>query len=133
MEGLEIENNMGMIYEVAIRNKYRFPYKGMITIEDLWDLNFTALDNIYKSLNAEKKQDSEDSLITPVVANTEIENKIAIVKYVYEVKKAEADARKLASENRKKKERIMEIIANRQDVALQNMSDDELKAMLESM
>lgn len=128
-----MENNMGMIYEAAIRNKYRFPYKGMITIEDLWDLNFTALDNIYKSLNSEKKQDSEDSLITPVVANTEIENKIAIVKYVYEVKKAEADARKLASENRKKKERIMEIIANRQDAALQNMSDDELKAMLESM
>ena len=128
-----MENNMGMIYEAAIRNKYRFPYKGMITIEDLWDLNFTALDNIYKSLNAEKKQDSEDSLITPVAANTEIENKIAIVKYVYEVKKAEADARKLASENRKKKERIMEIIANRQDAALQNMSDDELKAMLESL
>lgn len=128
-----MENNMGMIYEVAIRNKYRFPYKGMITIEDLWDLNFTALDNIYKSLNAEKKQDSEDSLITPAIANTEIENKIAIVKYVYEVKKAEADARKLASENRKKKERIMEIIANRQDAALQNMSDDELKAMLESL
>ena len=128
-----MENNMGMIYEAAIRNKYRFPYKGMITIEDLWDLNFTALDNIYKSLNSEKKQDSEDSLITPVVANTEIENKIAIVKYVYEVKKAEADARKLASENRKKKERIMEIIANRQDAALQNMSDDELKAMLESL
>ena len=128
-----MENNMGMIYEAAIRNKYRFPYKGMITIEDLWDLNFIALDNIYKSLNSEKKQDSEDSLITPVVANTEIENKIAIVKYVYEVKKAEADARKLASENRKKKERIMEIIANRQDAALQNMSDDELKAMLESM
>lgn len=128
-----MENNMGMIYEAAIRNKYRFPYKGMITIEDLWDLNFTALDNIYKSLNSEKKQDGEDSLITPVVANTEIENKIAIVKYVYEVKKAEADARKLASENRKKKERIMEIIANRQDAALQNMSDDELKAMLESL
>ena len=128
-----MENNMGMIYEAAIRNKYRFPYKGMITIEDLWDLNFTALDNIYKSLNSEKKQDSEDSLITPVAANTEIENKIAIVKYVYEVKKAEADARKLASENRKKKERIMEIIANRQDAALQNMSDDELKAMLESL
>lgn len=128
-----MENNMGMIYEAAIRNKYRFPYKGMITIEDLWDLNFTALDNIYKSLNSEKKQEGEDSLITPVVANTEIENKIAIVKYVYEVKKAEADARKLASENRKKKERIMEIIANRQDAALQNMSDDELKAMLESM
>ena len=128
-----MENNMGMIYETAIRNKYRFPYKGMITIEDLWDLNFAALDNIYKTLNAEKKQDSEDSLITPAVANTEIENKIAIVKYVYEVKKAEADARKLASENQKKKERIMEIIANRQDAALQNMSDDELKAMLESL
>lgn len=128
-----MENNMGMIYEAAIRNKYRFPYKGMITIEDLWDLNFAALDNIYKALSAEKKQDSEDSLITPAVANTEIENKIAIVKYVYEVKKAEADARKLASENRKKKERIMEIIANRQDAALQNMSDDELKAMLESL
>ena len=39
-------------FEIAIRNKYRFPYKGMITIEDLWDLSVTQLDGIFKTLNA---------------------------------------------------------------------------------
>lgn len=121
-------------FEVAVRNKYRFPYKGMISVEDLWDLSLTSLDSVYKTLNSEKKQSEEDSLMsTKDEKTTELQNKIDIVKYIYSEKVAEREKKKMETENRAKKQRIMEILANKQNAALENMSEDELKAMLESM
>ena len=38
------------IFELATREKYRFPYKGMISVEELWDLDIPELDRVYKSL-----------------------------------------------------------------------------------
>lgn len=121
-------------FEVAVRNKYRFPYKGMISVEDLWDLSLTSLDSVYKTLNSEKKQSEEDSLMsTKDEKTTELQNKIDIVKYIYSEKVAEREKKKMETENRAKKQRIMEILANKQNAALENMSEEELKAMLENM
>lgn len=121
-------------FEVAVRNKYRFPYKGMISVEDLWDLSLTSLDSVYKTLNSEKKQSEEDSLMsTKDEKTTELQNKIDIVKYIYSEKVAEREKKKMETENKAKKQRIMEILANKQNAALENMSEEELKAMLESM
>ena len=44
------------LFEVAVREKYRFPYNGMISTEDLWDLSVNALDSIFKTLNKDKKK-----------------------------------------------------------------------------
>ena len=38
---MRVEN----IFEYAVRNKVRFPFKGMISVEDLWDLSLTNLDD----------------------------------------------------------------------------------------
>ena len=51
------------IFEVATRRKYRFPYKGNISVEDIWDLPVTALDSIFKALNVKAKQAQEESLL----------------------------------------------------------------------
>lgn len=34
------------IFEAATRYKYRFPFKGMISVEDLWDLKLQDLDSV---------------------------------------------------------------------------------------
>lgn len=122
------------MFEVAVREKYRFPYKGQISVEDLWDLPGTQLDVIYKALNAEKKVSEEDSLIsTHSKAEIVLQTKIDIVKYVYAKKLEEAAVRKQKAANAEEKRRIMELIANKEDAALAEKSVDELKKMLEEL
>lgn len=75
------------LFESATRSKMRFPFKGMISVEDLWDLSLTNLDSVFKSLNAEVKKFEEESLLhTKSKEDEEISNKIEIVKYIVNVK-----------------------------------------------
>ena len=122
------------IFEVAIRSKYRFPFKGLITVEDLWDLSVDNLDSIFKTLNSQLKQVKEESLLdTRSKADVEIDTKIKIIKYIVEVKIEENEARLKAKELREKKQKIMEIMSVKQDVDLQSKSLEELKSMLDEM
>ena len=122
------------IFEYASRNKVRFPFKGMISVEDLWDLSLTNLDSIYKTLNKQVKQSEEESLLsTKASVDTELEVQIAIVKYIVSVKLAEKEAAEKASVKKAQKQKIMSIIATKQDEALQNSSIDDLKKMLDEL
>ena len=122
------------IFEFASRNKVRFPFKGMISVEDLWDLSLTNLDSIYKTLNKQVKQSEEESLLsTKVSVDTELEVQIAIVKHIVSVKLAEKEAAEKVSAKKAQKQKIMSIIATKQDEALQNSSIDDLKKMLDEL
>ena len=122
------------IFAVALKEKYRYPYKGMISTEDLWDLGATQLDSVFKALNAKKKTASEDSLLNTKNKEDEaLENKIQIVKFIFDVKLAEVEQRKLRAANAEKKRRLKELIASKQDEALQGMSIDDLTKMLNEL
>jgi hypothetical protein len=122
------------MFELASRSKLRFSYRGLISTEDLWDLKLEALDEIYRSTNAELKEMSEDSLLEKKQTGVEVlELQVAIVKHIFEVKVAETEAKKDATERKAKKERILEIIAKKQDETLESKTIDELKALAESM
>lgn len=122
------------LFEGAVRAKYRFPFKGQISTEDLWDLSLQDLDRVFKALNAEAKQSQEESLLKVRDKQAEtLERKIEIVKYIVTVKQAEIIAIKEAADRKAQKQRIMEIIAKKEDDTLQNMSLDELKKMVENM
>lgn len=122
------------MFEIATRNKFRFPYKGMISVEDLWDLPLTALDSIYKTLNKQVKQDKEDSLLETRSEESEVvELQIAIVKYIVSTKQIEAAAKIAAKENADKRRRIMEIMANKQDEELMSKTVEELQKMLDTL
>ena len=124
------------IFEIATRKKYRFIYKGEISVEDLWDVSFEALDSIYAELRNQYKQiDSHESLIDK---NDEkiadqiavLEDKIAIVKHIFDTRETELEAAKNAQNDYKFNQKILEIIAKKEDSALEGKSIDELKAML---
>lgn len=119
------------LFESATRSKMRFPFKGMISVEDLWDLSLTNLDSVFKTLNAEVKRSEEESLLnTKSKEDEEISNKIEIVKYIVSVKLDEKKKREGAKKNAEMRQRLLEIKAKRQDAALENMSDEDLDKML---
>lgn len=119
------------IFEMATRNKYRFPYKGVISVEDLWDLNQTQLDSIYKALNKEVKANQEDSLMfSQTQTDLDLQAKIEIVRHIYTTKEQDAARRTAAAENAEKKRRILEILEQKQEDSLKNKSEDELLKML---
>lgn len=122
------------ILEYAIRNKLRFPFKGMISIEDLWDLSLESLDSIYKTLNAQKKETQEESLLqTETKENKELTTKIEIVKHIVTTKQEEIDARKQLVAKAAEKQRIMELIDRKKNEELSGKSLEELEELLKKI
>lgn len=119
------------IFEYAAKNKLRFQYRGLLSTEDLYNLSVEELDKIYKALNAELKKEKEDSLlVTRSSESCEISIKIAIVKQIVADKQAAEQAASKSHEQKMQRQKIMAIIAEKDDVALRNMSKDELLALL---
>ena len=119
------------LFEVATRTKMRFPYRGTISVEDLWDLSPTQLDTVFKTLNAQLKEATEESLLkvkTP--ADKVVEVQIEIVKYIVSVKVAEQEAKSQAKAIKEEKQKLMAVLANKEDEALQKMSADEIRAKI---
>lgn len=125
---------MRNIFEKATKEKIRFEYKGFLTVEDLWDLSLTDLNEIYKSLVKQKKSASEESLLDKettkdVLLNTQIK----LVKHIFDEKEAEKERAKQAIDRKERKEKIMSIIAKKQDSELEEKSSEELKDMLNEL
>ncbi len=115
----------------ARRQKIRFPYKGTASVEDLWDLPVTELDKIFKQLNAEAKKMQEESLLeTKSDEDKKLAVQIGIVKYIVSVKLEEKKAAEMERERKKQKQKIMSILASKQDEALKDKSIEELEKML---
>lgn len=122
------------VFEYATRNKVRFPYKGLISVEDLWDLSVTELDKIYKTLNTQVKQTQEESLLeTKTEVDELLENQIEIVKHIVAVKLREQKAKEREADKAAQRQKIMAIIAKKQDESLENASIDDLQMMLNSL
>lgn len=122
------------MFEVATRTKMRFPYRGQVSVEDLWDLDVEELDSIFKVLNTELKQTQEESLLnTRTKRDKELDVQIDIIKYIVQVKQEEAMARKDAKARREQKQKIMEIMAAKKDEALSSKSLEELQAELDNL
>lgn len=125
---------MDKMFEIATRAKLRFPFKGSVSVEDLWDLGVKDLDSIFKTLNSRVTAAREDSLLAAKTTEDEVLfTQIDIVRYIVETKLREAEVAKQAKETSERKQKIMAIIADKRDEALRNASVEELEAMLDNL
>lgn len=123
---------MSDLFKIASKKKYRFTYKGVVTVEDLWDLSVEELDKIYKSLKSKQKAEAEESLLaTTSKEDKELNNKIEIVKIIVADKLEARERATKSAEKRAKNQRILEIMADKADAELKAKSLDELRAMLD--
>lgn len=122
------------MFELATKNKFRFPYKGQISVEDLWDLKVEELDVIFKTLNAQVRLAKEESLLSAKTAEEKtLEAKINIIKHIVNVKQEEAALAKQRVENKQKREQILSLIADKQNEAMKGMSIEQLQAMADAL
>lgn len=118
------------MFEQATREKIRFAYRGLVTVEDLWDLKESELNVIYMDLAKQLKTNEIESLINPL-EDGELTLKMNIVKHIFTIKKNEALARRNATAIKAKNQKILEIIDRKQNATLEDLDVDELRGMLE--
>lgn len=126
------------MFEAASRLKLRFATsKGLLTVEDLWDiplkrgtvnLNQIAID-LHNTLKKESLSFVEES------NSVDIENqmKFDIVKHVIDVRIAETKEAHTVIKKKEERNKILRLIAEKEDNELSNKSVEELKKMLEEI
>lgn len=133
------------MFEQASRTKLRFHSpKGLLTVEDLWDLPLQAASANRANLDAiasELHRQTRDAADAVSFVNPQAESRNAanlqlafdIVRHVIRVRVEERDALQAAAQRREKKQRLLELIAQKEDAALGEKSVDELRALAESL
>ena len=130
-----------MLYKKAAQVKLRIQTcKGLLSVEDVWGLSLANLDTSIRSLApAVKNTQTADSDLDFLSSNSEtkseetslLELSFEILKDVYITKKEEANARAKAKEIKEFNQKIMSLIAEKQESSLKDKSIEELMAMIQ--
>jgi len=120
------------MYKEALQRKLRFlTAKGSLTLEQLFDLSITSLDTLAVALNDEYEQSTTKSfLVKRNDADRTVKLKLDIVLDILNSKVDEAEAIANKKRDKEHNEKIMALIAEKQDGELRGKSIEELSAML---
>lgn len=128
------------MFEVASREKIRFESsKGMLTVENLWDLplqskNGDDLDSVAKQVNKDLKETEEESFVNPSTKkNVDAQLKLDIVKHIIKVRLDENKAKLEAQEKSARRKLLLEALQNKQQQNIMNMSEEQIKQELEKV
>jgi hypothetical protein len=128
------------MFELASKQKFRFSsVKGLLTVEDLWDIPLTGnadvtLDKIAQAVHKEIQAAEELSFVVKkTVANDMLDFKMNIIKHIINCRIAENEQKKKALENKQRKQKLLEILEQKEDQELLNSSAEELRKMLADM
>lgn len=129
------------MFESATRLKVRFETtKGMITVEDLWDIPLTSrttgfsLDDIAKNLNKQVKESEEESFVVKKSTKNEtLELKFEIIKYIIKKRLEEREAANNELAKATQKEKLLQLLNEKKDENLKNKSVEEIEQMLKEL
>jgi hypothetical protein len=129
------------MFERATREKFRFETRtGLVSVEDLWDLPLTShvgkpnLDDVARSLHKKLKSGDDVSFVETNRKSDDLtQAKFDLVRSIIETRLQE---NKEASEARGKsdrKQRLLALLAEKEDEGLRSKSADELRKMVEEI
>lgn len=126
------------MFEKAARLKLRFDTsKGPLSVEELWDLPLISdngkinLDDVARGLNNKLKSENNVSFVLKENKSDEITQlKFDIVRRIIEVRLLEEAAAKKARENKIQKQKLLQLIAEKQDESLKGKTIEELMKMI---
>lgn len=120
------------MYKEASKQKLRFQTnKGLLSVEQLWDLSLTELDVLAVSLDQEHKESGKQSFLSkksPKDKTAKLRFDIALD--ILNTKAEEAEVSKNAASVKAHNEKILSLIANKQEDELMGKSVEELTALL---
>lgn len=123
-------------FKEASRIKLRFiTSKGVLSVEQLWQLSQTELSNCIRSVKKalKKSSDSDDELSfldSTVVVDKEMELRFDILKDVYLTKQQEAENKRNEKDIKAHNDKILKLIADKKEAELSNLSVEELEKKL---
>ncbi len=122
------------MFEQASRLKLRYDTRlGQLSVEDLWDLPLTgavSLDGIAIGLHKQTQNESISFVVTENRTDPSVQLRFDIVQHIINVRLAE---KKLADDARvtaEKKQKLLSIIARKEDTELEGASLEDLRAMV---
>jgi MoxR-like ATPase len=127
------------MFEEATRRKLRYETaQGVLSVEELWDLPLTShrrvnLNDIAIALHNQLKHDTVSFVDDAEKPDPVLQLRFDVVKYVIDVRKAEMRTAAEASAKAEQKQKILGIIARKEDAALEGMDLDKLREMIGSL
>lgn len=120
------------MYKNASRLKLRFKTtKGLLTVEQLWNLSLTELDSLAVYLEKNyKKSDEKSFLVAKSEEDKEAKLKFDVVLDVLNTKVEESKKLKNEAERKVHNEKIMSLIKEKEDAKLKDMDIEDLKKMV---
>lgn len=128
------KNQINEMFKEASQKKLRIPTsRGSLSVEQLWDLNLTELDEIAVKLEEEKNKTSKSFLEEKSDEDELAALQFNIVLDILDTKKKwQEDARK-AQERKEQKQKILQVMQKKQDEKLEEYSVEQLEEMLEKL
>ena len=123
------------MFEQASRLKLRISTnKGLITVEDLWDLGIVTLDKLAVKLYKELQESNRDSFIEQTVKKDEVlQLQFDVVKHILDVKVSESNEKKKQLAIKAQKDKLLELIQEKKESELKSLSVEDLEKQLASL
>ncbi len=116
------------MFEKASRMKLRFQSsRGVLSVEDLWDLSLEQLNTLAKGLKKQLQNAAEEDFLE--VQSSEdliVQLEFDIVLYILNTKKNEKKAREEAVAKKNEKKKLLDILNRKKDESLETLSEEEL-------
>lgn len=123
---------MEKLYKRASQLKLRFDTdKGILSVENLWDLSLQSLDKLAVKLAELKEKSTNKSFLSDKTEADELATlRFELVLDILNTKKEWQDANNKKQENKAHNEKILRLIETKESEALAGMTIEQLKEML---